>query len=88
MSIKYVNNFTPKVTLDIKTAIRPDIDVAPLKEPDKWSYAAIVVMLQYLSRSPWPDIKLAINQVVHHTHYPNLSHKVSIKCICYDLKGI
>ena len=52
------------------------------KESDKWSYAAAVGMLQYLSRNARPDIEFAVNQVARHTHNPKLSHEIAIKRIC------
>ena len=35
-------------------------------------------MLQYLSRDARSDIKLAINQVIHHTHNPKVSYDIVI----------
>ena len=52
---------TPKDNPSIKTPLVTDIDINPCKETDKWSYADIVGMLQYLSSTAWTDIKLAAN---------------------------
>jgi hypothetical protein len=74
-------NFTP--------AAQEPLGMDPEGEPfsEKWEYASIVGMLQYLSTNTRSDITYAVSQVSRFTHSPKKSHGQAVKTILRYLKG-
>jgi hypothetical protein len=60
--------------------LHADKDGQPCQE--KWSFAAAVGMLMYLSSNSRPDTQFAVHQCARFTHSPKRSHEVAIQRFC------